>query len=118
MEGDSCSKHQDRLAIGFYSGSCWGLNGCEECIENNKSSKINLYDLKNAKKIFKERRKKEEEDKKKTIEDDTKSIEVATIRGSHWVLFGKDKINYYKGVKVDWSMTFKDKRSYFYDSSD
>ena len=43
MKGDNCSKfcHKDKIAVGFYGdGRTYGLNGCEECMNNNKGSKI------------------------------------------------------------------------------
>ena len=52
MEGDSCSRHQDRMAVGYYWGSNYGLNGCDECIKNRKVENVRLYDLKNCKKIW------------------------------------------------------------------
>lgn len=47
------------------------------------------------------------------------SIEVSTITGDHWVLFGEDLQDYKDGkLKVKYGMEFKDKKSHYYDSSD
>lgn len=47
------------------------------------------------------------------------SMEVSTSRGDHWVLFGVDIDDYKKGkINVSYGMTFRDERSYYYDSSD
>jgi hypothetical protein len=120
MEGDACSKHSDRMAVGYYGdGRSYGLNGCAECIKNNRGAKIQMYDLKKSKKIWNEHQKRELKLNRELLTDNSKSVEVSTMRGSHWVLFGQDKLDYLKDKSiVTYSMTFKDKRSYFYDSSD
>ena len=53
MEGDSCSRHRDRMAVGYYSGSNFGLNGCEECMKGRH--KVKHYNLENCKKIWEEK---------------------------------------------------------------
>lgn len=117
MEGDSCSKHPNKMAIGFYSGSSFGLNGCEDCIKGY--TKVRLYNLENSKKIWEENQNKQKENLKKYLEDGSKSVEVSTIRGYHWVLFGQDKIDYLTlKMNPNYTTKFKDERSYTYDSGD
>jgi hypothetical protein len=119
MEGDSCSRHEDRIAIGYYSGSFYGLNGCEECIKNNHTAKISLYDMEKATKIFNERKEAEAKRKQELISNDTQSVSVGNNRGDNWELFGEDKIAFLNNPKMSLGFSgFKDKRSSYYDSSD
>jgi hypothetical protein len=121
MEGDSCSKHEDRIAVGYYSGSGYGLNGCEECIKNVSSTRVKLYNMETATKIFNEKQEEKAKQKKGLIEDDTKSVSVGNHRGDNWELFGQDKIDFLNNPKMSLgysSVAFKDSRSNYYDSSD
>jgi hypothetical protein len=53
------------------------------------------------------------------LEKKHESLEVCTNRGDHWVLFGEDIVDYKSGnLVVSYGMSFKDKRSNYYDSSD
>tara|TARA_R100000750_G_C2301470_1_gene78998 strand:- start:401 stop:547 length:147 start_codon:yes stop_codon:yes gene_type:complete len=36
MKGDNCSRHQNKIAIGYYWGVGYGLNGCVECMKGYK----------------------------------------------------------------------------------
>jgi hypothetical protein len=119
MEGDACSRHPDRMAIGYYATGSYGLNGCVECMKNNGSASKHFYDLKKARKVWNANKRNAKKEKAVLLKDDKKSIGVSTNRGDHWVLFGKDKIAYLNDENyVRYAMKFKDKRSYYYDSSD
>ena len=56
MKGDSCSRHKDRIAIGYGSTSCSGLNVCVECAKGYSGKSLNLYGItKQDEKVFSEK---------------------------------------------------------------
>lgn len=118
MEGDACSIHHDRMAVGYYSTSSYGLNGCAECIKNNRSAKISMYNLKNARKIWNANQRRDKKLHRELLADDSKPVLIGDGRGSNWELYGQDKLDYLNKKSALGYGNFKDKRSNFYDSSD